>query len=324
MLMILKGLPGVTQKFKSLLTGVLMTGILFGAGNYAFAQMESSILFVAPHRLVIDPSEKVEVLNVANKSEETHRYDLTLIDQVMNENGMTLRKDTFDYSAKRMIRFVPKRFTLKPGERQVVRVMVKRPDDMTDGDYHSHLLFREVPLSVQDKQTLKAERAEQNNDKKVSFEIRALYGVAVPIVVQQGKIESDMAMGDASIVPATDKEPAALSISFNRTGNSEAAAQISASFVKDGTTEAVQLIEPVWIRIYREVSGVTRKIPLKDLPAGIKLSGGKLVLTLDKKESDTVKPLTEGTTPETKTETEKGTETNAEAENSVTKEIPLP
>ncbi len=313
MLMILKGLQGVTQKFKSLLAGILMTGLVLGAGNFAFAQMESSILFVAPHRLVIDPTEKVEVLNVANKSEETHRYDLTLIDQVMNEEGMTLRKDTFDYSAKRMIRFVPKRFTLKPGERQVVRVMVKRPDDLGDGDYHSHLLFREVPLSVQDKQALKKERAEQNADKKVTFEIRALYGVAVPVIVQQGKVESGMNMLDASIVPATDKTPASLSVNFERTGNSEAAAQVSATFIKNGTTEPVQIIEPVWVRIYREVGKVSRKIPLKDLPEGVKLSGGKLVLTLNKTESDTVKPApADDKTPETQTE------------NSVTKEIELP
>lgn len=269
----------MSQKITSLLSAFAVIGALFAATGVAFAQMESSVLFVAPHRVIMDPSEKVEVINVANKSEQTHRYDLTLIDQVMNERGMTMRQDSFDYSAKRMIRFVPKRFTLKPGERQVVRVMVKRPEGLADGDYHSHLLFREVPLSVQDKQALKDERAAQEKEKSVTFEIRALYGVAVPIIVQQGKVESGMSMGDARFVPGDDKSQAALEVDFERTGNAEAAGQVTINLIKDGA-DPVELVSPMWVRIYREVSKVTRKITLKDLPAGTSLSGGKIVLTL--------------------------------------------
>lgn len=298
----------MSHKLKSLFFATITIGALFVAGGHAFAQMESSILFVAPHRLVMDPSEKVEVLNVANKSDQTHRYDLTLIDQVMNEDGSTIRKDTYDYSAKRMIRFVPKRFTLKPGERQVVRVMIKRPGDLADGDYHSHLLFREVPLNVQDKQALKDQRAEENKGKAANFEIRALYGVAVPIVVQHGKIESAMTMADAGFTPATDKEPAMLAIKFDRAGNAEAAAQISAAYIKADGSAPVQVLEPLWVRIYREVNGVSRKFPIKDIPEGVTLSGGKLVLTLTKSGSDTETSAAEGQAKET----------------SITREIQLP
>ena len=302
----------IPKKIKTLFIAATAICLLLSAGTAAFAQMESSILFVAPHRILMNPTEKVEVINVANKSDQTHRYDLTLIDQVMNDQGMTLRQDTFDYSAKRMIRFVPKRFTLKPGERQIVRVMVKRPEGLADGDYHSHLLFREVPLSVQDKQTLKDVRSEQNKEKKVNFEIRALYGVAVPIVVQHGKIESDILLGDASFIPATDKVTASLSVKFERTGNAEAAGQVGLSYIKAEGGEPIQLIEPIWVRLYHEVNTVTRNIQIKDMPEGVKLSGGKIVLTLSKAGAEIAVPTADGKQLETKTE------------DSVIKEIQLP
>lgn len=309
----------MSQKITSLFSALAVIGGLFAASGLAFAQMESSVLFVAPHRVIMDPSEKVEVLNVANKSEKTHRYDLTLIDQVMNERGMTLRQDTFEYSAKRMIRFVPKRFTLKPGERQVVRVMVKRPEGLADGDYHSHLLFREVPLSVQDKQALKDERSAENKEKSVTFEIRALYGVAVPIIVQQGKVESDISLGDVRLIPAGDKTLPALEIDFARTGNAEAASQVSASFVKDGG-KPVELLGPTWVRIYREVSKVTRRIELKNIPSDVTLSGGKIVLSLtkggDKEEAAAPAPAPSADG--------KPAPVAAETQNVITKEIQVP
>jgi hypothetical protein len=71
------------------------------------AQLESSILFVAPHRIVIASHERIAVINVANKSNEILRYDLAMIDQVMNDQGLTQRRDNFEYSARRMLRFVP-------------------------------------------------------------------------------------------------------------------------------------------------------------------------------------------------------------------------
>lgn len=311
----------MSQKITSLLSALAVIGGLFAASGLAFAQMESSVLFVAPHRVIMDASEKVEVLNVANKSEKTHRYDLTLIDQVMNERGMTLRQDTFEYSAKRMIRFVPKRFTLKPGERQVVRVMVKRPEGLADGDYHSHLLFREVPLSVQDKQALKDERNAENKEKSVTFEIRALYGVAVPIIVQQGKVESDISLGDVRLIPASDKTLPALEIDFTRSGNAEAASQVSASFVKAGG-KPVELLGATWVRIYREVNKVTRRIELKNIPSDVTLSEGKIILTLtkggDKEEAATPAPAP------TPTADGKPAPVAAETQNVITKEIQVP
>ncbi|TVQ85609.1 MAG: hypothetical protein EA357_00350 [Micavibrio sp.] len=255
-----------------LAAGLVLTAAF--AATDAHAQSEGSILFVSPHRVDFSPDGRVETLNVANKSDITRRYDLQIIDQVMTEEGTTVRMDDFPYSAKDMLRFVPKRFTLEPGERQTVRVMVRRPAGLPDGDYHSHLLFREVPLRTQERPATATA-----TQRGAVFEIKALYGVAVPIVVQNGAVHSAMNIG--SVARGKDEHGRdVLTVRFNRSGNAEASALLSAVHRKGDGTD-VPVITEQWVRIYREVDHITRNIVLRP-PEGHRLSGGSILITLVK------------------------------------------
>lgn len=272
--------------FSLLFSAALLSAVALAAPPAA-AQMEGSVLFVAPHRLIITPGQQADTIAVSNKSDRERRYDLSLIDQIMTETGVTKRIEngSFEYSVKKMVRYTPRRFTLKPGESQVVRVVVKRPSDLSDGDYHSHLLFREVPLSRKDKEKLQEERALA--EKTVSFEIRTLYGIAVPIVVQHGKIASDIGMDSVSLGAANGKKQ--VSIAFSRSGNAEASGKLSAEYVKVGA-KPVTVIEPQWIRMYREAGNITKTFNLAGLPSGA--SGGKIVVHLMRDETDPKKTIT--------------------------------
>lgn len=264
------------------LFSVLLLGAVALTGTPAQAQgQEGSVLFVAPHRLIISPGQKSETISVTNKSDEPRRYDLVMIDQVMDANGVTQRVDTYQYSIKKIVEFRPKRFTLEPGKSQVVRVVANRPAGMADGDYHSHLLFREVPLSMKDKAQMQQERSE--SDKSVTFEIRTLYGIGVPIVVQHGKISSDIAMGEPRLDKPANAKFRQLTVDFTRTGNAESAGKLSVDYVAGGGAP-VPVIDPQWVRLYREVGQITKKFDLVKLPEGA--SGGKLVMSLARDEND--------------------------------------
>lgn len=235
------------------------------------AQSEGSILFVAPHRVDIGPEERVSVLNVANKSNIKRRYYIQMIDQVMDENGSTRRvEDDFEYSAQKMLRFTPKRFTLDPGQRQIVRIQVRRPKDLGDGDYHSHLLFREVPLKTEDRSGVQASAG------KASFEIKALYGVAVPVVLKNGDVNSTMSINSVGIQKNEQGLPV-LALQLQRTGNAEASALLKVVHRKNG--QDTDIITPQWMRMYREVENVSRVLPLS-VEDGYALSGGSLIATL--------------------------------------------
>lgn len=265
--------------FKTVFSAFLLAAAVIGAPP-ALAQLEGSVLFVAPHRLIITPGQKAETISVTNKSDRARRYDLSMIDQAMTERGVTQRVEEgkFPYSVKGMVRYVPRRFNLEPGQSQVVRVVVERPKDLADGDYHSHLLFREVPLSRKSKEDLQKER--EQAEKTVSFEIRTLYGIAVPIVVQHGKIASDIALDQAALSKG-GKRPA-LTVGFTRSGNAEASGKLSAEYVAPGA-KPVPVVEAQWIRMYREADRITKTFDLVNLPQNAR--GGKIVLYLMKDET---------------------------------------
>lgn len=266
---------------RSWLSAIALGAVVMSYGVSHAQDNSGSVLFVAPHRLIVEPAEKVDIITVSNKSDRARRYDLTMVDQVMGEDGITMRKDTFEYSAKNLVKFVPRRFSLQPGERQTIRIMVTRPETLAAGDYHSHLLFREVPLSVKDKEQLKDERAAAEN--AVSFEIRTLYGIAVPVIVQQGAIDGKIEVAGLSLGMTADGKQRQLSADFNRSGNSEAAVKFSAAYEQSGQ-EPVPVVEGQWVRIYREVNKITKQFPLVNLPADAK--GGKIVVSLQRDEND--------------------------------------
>jgi len=268
---------------KILLSLFVLVAVVVSTVGYSQAQTKSSILYVAPHRVVIGAGVKVETINVSNKSNEARRYDLQVIDQVMTEDGVTQRQDTFPYSAKRMLRFVPKRFTLQPGERQVVRVMARRTKDMASGDYHSHLLFREIPLKKKQVADLEKDRKEANTKGAASFEIRALYGLAVPIVVQQGALESDIKLTKID-VSKDEAGTSFLKVGFARTGNSEASGLLKTVYFAPGA-DPVEIATEQWVRMYREVDTITKTLKL-NLSKGESLSGGKIVMTLTRGEGE--------------------------------------
>ena len=237
------------------LSAIFILGLCFSAD--VIAQDLGSILYVSPSRVIISPDQKIQTLTVSNRSGIERRYDISVVDQIMNEQGITSRVDTFDYSAKRMLRFVPKRFSLKPNERQIIRVMVRRPDALPDGDYHSHMLFREIPT-----QNKSPEDVEQQTpgSAAATFEIKTLYGLAVPVVVQNGVVQSDMVLADAKILKNADGP--VLAIAMQRSGNAEASRYVTADkILSDGSR--VPVMPGQWVRMYREVEQVNKLLKMQ-------------------------------------------------------------
>ena len=231
-------------------------------------QAGEGVLFIDPHRLVIKPDEKAGTLSVSNRSDKPHRYKLILVDQVMDEKGATHRRDTFMYSAKKMVKFAPKSFVIQPEEEQTVRVAADRPAGLADGDYHSHLLFSEIPLD--------------SIEAAASAVKKNFYGIAVPLVIQQGTLNGTVTFDKAT----ADVHKHEMTVDVTRIGNTEVNVVFSAEYMPAGKPP-VTVLEPQWISIYREADTVSHNFVLTHLPDEIK--GGKLVIYLDK--NDGGKPL---------------------------------
>jgi hypothetical protein len=166
------------------------------AAAVAPAPAYANDLLVAPTRVVLNGSRGTEViLNNIGTEEATYRISLELrrmtpeggLDEIENANEM-------EQAALDMIRYAPRRVVLPPNQPQAVRIGVRPPQGLPDGEYRVHMLFRAIPRP--------RPVAEENQGPSDGFAIRLIpvYGVTIPIIVRQGNLSATAAIANPRII----------------------------------------------------------------------------------------------------------------------------
>lgn len=234
---------------------LLITGLAFTA-PIADAYAKGALLFVSPNRVVLPPNQRATVVNVTNKDDRTREFKIVAENYIMTENATTQLVDDFEYSAAKMIRYVPRRIKLGPGERQSVRIMAKKPSGLEDGDYHAHILFQELPPAP-----MKEEGDGNTKENQLAFKIEALYSMAIPIVVQHGALHSELTITGAEL-HAKENDMYEAVVALDRNGNSEGTGYLTIEQTQaDGSIKMVGLGGE--LHIYREADKVKRSVPLQ-------------------------------------------------------------
>ncbi len=237
------------MNFKYSLLSTLFVLMLLG---HSLPAKAAQILFVAPTRLELTESKKVDVLNVTNLSDSPRYYKISLEDVVMNEKGTTSVVDSYPYSAKKLLRFFPRKFLIQPGERQIIRIMTKFPADTEDGQYHSHIHF----LEDKDAQLAAEKAAEAAGEKRAVSGTRVkapmAYSAMIPIIITKGKIDTQVDWIDPKLSKSDKPNTYKMSTQLTRQGNGQGVAYIDAILVQpDG--KQVQIGKRHTAYIYREI-----------------------------------------------------------------------
>ncbi len=138
-------------------------------------------LLVAPTRIVLDGQRGTEViLNNTGSEPATYRISLELR-RMTAEGRLTEVTDEeanqTEQAAKSMIRYAPRRVTLPPNQPQAILLGVRAPQDLPDGEYRAHLLFRAVPKA-------KPITEQTNPEGGFSIALTPIYGVTIPVIVR--------------------------------------------------------------------------------------------------------------------------------------------
>ena len=255
-------LPGLAVRFAAVSVLALIQVHLFPAGM-ASAQAP---IFISPQRVELFDNRRSEVLTVTNRTENTASYELALEDYSMSEKGVTVKVESLDYSARRIVRFSPRRFTLSPGQTQTIRVLGRRSGQLSDGTYRTHLIFRET---ANDEDLGGGDAAGGGN---MSFGIGFRFNIAIPVVVSVGETQGTVLLEEAEVVPE------GISVKFKREGNSDAVARVRVRWEKpNGKSEDV--VSDMVIRVYRERDWIERVLKTA-WPGGEPPREGKLIITL--------------------------------------------
>lgn len=180
-------------------------------------------LVISPQLVELDNRQRSKVLTLANRGDETQTYRISVINYRMDPDGSLHPVDTPSLGegfASGLFRYAPRQITLEPGKPQTVRILYRRPANLGEGEYRSHLLFQQVPKA-------KPATAEPLTGAGLSIRIDPIFGLTVPVIVRHGKLESDGELTDLNMTEVNGG--AGISLRIARSGSKSLRGDLVAS-----------------------------------------------------------------------------------------------
>lgn len=203
------------SKFQSYKSKGVITLIVM-ACSFLAGSVSEAVLFITPTRLVFEGRTRSATVTFLNQKSDTKTYRLFWREKDQDAEGKFVNMEEGDdvpWSAQHMIRYSPRQVTVGPQESQVVRFALRKPKDLAEGEYRSHLVIEEQP-------PIKEESDEQIGGNSIGLLLHMLYSYTMPIVVVNGDLEAKVAVQDFRTRPDNGPEWIAEATLTNTGGSS--------------------------------------------------------------------------------------------------------
>ena len=216
----MKTMKSVLEPFRLGWLPLLFLGLQFLTFPFAGpASAGPGDLLVSPVRVVLEGRERSAEVTLVNRGAETATYRVSVQNRRMLEDGRfedVVEPRADELTAEEMIRYAPRRVTLDPNRPQTIRVVLRKPRGLEDGEYRSHILFRAMP----DADAGESIELQGGDDSGLAIRLIPVYGVSIPVIVRQGDLAAEVSFGGTvATLAATDDSPPSLSLEINRDGN---------------------------------------------------------------------------------------------------------
>lgn len=206
-------------------------------------------LQILPTRVVLASQSSAE-LTLVNKGSESGNYRIILRNIRTDENGKfqhAEKAEGDELFADDLIRFSPRRVTVEAGAFQKVRVMVRKPKDLKEGEYRTHLVFQSLPK--QDSNSLAP-----SGDLSVSVD--PIVEVSIPIIVRHGKLSTTLSIKNPSL------EDDAIAFVLGREGSRSTYGDVEV-FINNGTQKGERVGYVRGLSVYYPSDKRVIKVPLR-------------------------------------------------------------
>lgn len=189
-------------------------------------------LIIHPTRVQFNPTDRSASISLLNDSNTTSTYRLAWQEKKAKEGGGYIdiskgNSENFPV-ASHMIRFSPRQVTLKPGERQTIKMSLRRPANLKDGEYRSHFLFKAIPPPE-----TKTEEA-----AGLQMKVNIITSFLIPVIVQQGELDIQAEVSSATmVVNPQNIAKSYIDVQMNRRGKHSAHGDIFAYWTPQGGQE---------------------------------------------------------------------------------------
>ena len=119
-----------------------------------------------------------------------------------------------EITAADLVRYSPHQVDLGPGEAQTVRIQLRKPEALPDGEYRSHLVFAGVPPA------LPPPAPGDASETGLAITIRPVYGISIPVIVRHGATAGAVTLAELKFrTSADDPDTPELDLNLVRKGN---------------------------------------------------------------------------------------------------------
>jgi hypothetical protein len=243
--------------------------------------------------VVFEGQKRTQDLNLANTGIDTAKYNVSVINYRMREDGsfeeITV-PDTGQNFADKNLRFFPRTVTLAPNEGQVVKMQLTKTETLSPGEYRSHVYFRAVP-----KQTALGSTEVKNDSSTIGVKLIPIFGITIPVIIRIGESTMKVNLSDLKMNIVNDTIPV-LQFAFNRTGNMSVYGDILVEHISPkmvitqvGTVRGIAVYTPNSVRRFQ--MELDRKANVDYHNGNLKITYTSQSETKAEKYTETVLPL---------------------------------
>ncbi|MBQ4831898.1 molecular chaperone [Pseudoalteromonas sp. MMG010] len=241
-------------------TFFLFFQIIFSAFSYAN-------LLISPTRVAFDERQRVEKIILINDSKQHQTYRLQWQEKIAKpEGGFYTLDDTMTNpkALSSMIRVSPSQVSLAPGERQIVKLALRKPKGLVAQEYRSHLLFRALPNDTSSSKELNA-----------GVNVNFILSYSIPIILRQGKLERPkVGIEDIKLVKAETNDVSSIRLTMSQTGQYSSFGSIEAFYTANNTSTETKVAILNGFSIFPEIDKKIANVSL--LEKGLLNLPGKL------------------------------------------------
>ena len=245
-----KTLSGRTNQFVLIFSVLVVMSII--ASSSIMAQGN---LLITPRRVVFEGQKRTQDLNLANTGQDTAKYNVSIIQYRMREDGSfeeITEADPGQNFADKFLRFFPRTVTLAPNEAQVVKMQLIKTDQLKPGEYRSHVYFRAVP-----KVTALGTEEVVKDSTSIGVKLIPIFGITIPVIIHSGVSTTKVNLSDPKLEVINDSITR-LQFAFNRSGNMSVYGDIEVEHIspqsvatKVGTVRGIAVYTPNQLRKFQ-------------------------------------------------------------------------
>jgi P pilus assembly chaperone PapD len=231
-------------------------------------------LMLNPTRVVFARNQRAAQVELINNSSEPASYRIGVVNRRMGETGEFIpvtEAAPNEHFVDGMLSYSPRQITLQPGSAQVVRLMIRKPEGLAEGEYRSHLHFEKLPEAGE------VATSVNPGEARIGVVLKTLIGASIPVIVRHGATDASATLAGLALQPQPEGKAPLLAFRIERAGNASLYGDLAVIFTPRGGAGVV-VAKAGGVSVYTPNPVRRAMLPLQ-LPAGAVLAGGELRLS---------------------------------------------